>query len=243
MRRPVAIVYPRTTHREAHFTGSATVRDVVIGMSDGLTVPFALAAGLSGAVDSSFVVLVAGVAEMAAGSIAMGLGGYLAARSEADTYTTELAREHAEVRSVPEVEAQEVRDIFRGYGLDGAALHSAVEAVRSNPEGWVHFMMREELGLEQPDPKRAPRSAASIALSYIAGGLLPLSPYAVGLSLMTAFFWSVGVTLLALLAFGAAKARLTGVSMLRGALQTAVVGGVAAGVAYALARLVSGLGA
>jgi VIT1/CCC1 family predicted Fe2+/Mn2+ transporter len=239
----VAIVYPRTTHREAHFTGSATVRDVVIGMSDGLTVPFALAAGLSGAVDNSFVVLVAGVAEMAAGSIAMGLGGYLAARSEADTYNAELAREHAEVRSVPEVEAQEVRDIFRRYGLAGAALESAVQAVRSSPEGWVHFMMREELGLEEPDPKRAPRSAATIALSYIAGGLLPLLPYALGLPLMTAFLWSIGVTLLALLAFGAAKARFTGVPVVRGALQTAVVGGVAAGVAYALARLVSGFGA
>ena len=155
----MAIVYPRTTHREAHFTGSATVRDVVIGMSDGLTVPFALAAGLSGAVNSSFVVLVAGVAEMAAGSMAMGLGGYLAARSEADSYRSELAREHAEVRDVPEVEAQEVRDIFRRYGLEGSGLESAVQAVRSSPEGWVRFMMREELGLEEPDPKRAPRSA------------------------------------------------------------------------------------
>lgn len=239
----MAIVYPRTTHREAHFTGSATVRDVVIGMSDGLTVPFALAAGLSGAVDNSFVVLVAGIAEMAAGSMAMGLGGYLAARSEADTYHSELAREHTEVQSVPEVEAQEVRDIFRGYGLDGTALESAVQAVRSSPEGWVRFMMREELGLEEPDPKRAPRSAATIGLSYIAGGLLPLSPYALGLPLSVAFFWSIGVTLLALLAFGAAKARFTGVPMLRGALQTAVVGGAAAAVAYALARLVSQFGA
>jgi vacuolar iron transporter family protein len=239
----VAIVYPRTTHREAHFTGSATVRDVVIGMPDGLTVPVALAAGLSGAVDSSFVVLVAGVAEMAAGSIAMGLGGYLAARSEADSYNAELVREHAEVRSVPDVQAQEVRDIFRRYRLNGAALESAVEAVRSSPEGWVHFMMREELGLEEPDPKRAPRGAVTMALSYIAGGLLPLLPYALGLSLTTAFFWSIGVTLLVLLAFGAAKARFTGVAMLRGALQTAVVAGVAAGFAYALARLVSGFGA
>lgn len=239
----MAIVYPRTTHREAHFTGSATVRDVVIGMSDGLTVPFALAAGLSGAVDNSFVVLVAGVAEMAAGSMAMGLGGYLAARSEADTYNSELARERAEVRSVPDVEADEVRHIFRRYGLEGAALESAVEAVRSSPEGWVRFMMREELGLEEPDPKRAPQSAITIGLSYIAGGLLPLSPYALGLPLTTAFLWSIAVTLAALLAFGAVKARFTGVPMLRGAVQTAVVGGVAAGVAYALARLVSQVGA
>jgi vacuolar iron transporter family protein len=175
----MAIVYPRTMHREAHFTGSATVRDVVIGMSDGLTVPFALAAGLSGAVNSSFVVLVAGVAEMVAGSMAMGLGGYLAARSKADSYRSELAREHAEVRDVPEVEAQEVRDIFRRYGLDGSALEAAVHAVRSSPEGWVRFMMREKLGLEEPDPARAPRSAVSIGLSYIAGGLLPLAPYLV----------------------------------------------------------------
>jgi len=239
----MAIVYPRTTHREAHFTGSATVRDVVIGMSDGLTVPFALAAGLSGAVDSSFVVLVAGIAEMAAGSMAMGLGGYLAARSEADTYRSEMAREHAEVRQVPEVEAQEVRDIFHRYGLEGAALESAVQAVRSSPEGWVRFMMREELGLEEPDPKRAPQSAVTIGLSYVAGGLLPLSPYALGLPLSVAFVWSVGVTLLALLAFGAVKARFTGVPVVRGALQTVVVGGVAAGVAYGLARLVSRFGA
>jgi vacuolar iron transporter family protein len=235
----MAIVYARTTHREAHFTGSATVRDVVIGMSDGLTVPFALAAGLSGAVNDSFVVLVAGVAEMAAGSIAMGLGGYLAARSESDTYSSELARERAEVLDVPEVEAQEVRAIFHGYGLEGDALDAAVQAVRSSPEGWVRFMMREELGLEEPDPSRAPRSAATIGLSYVAGGLVPLSPYALGLPLNVAFFWSICVTLLALLVFGAAKARFTGVPILRGAIQTAVVGGVAAGVAYALARLVS----
>ena len=239
----MALVYARTTHREAHFTGSATVRDVVIGMSDGLTVPFALAAGLSGAVDSSFVVLVAGVAEMAAGSMAMGLGGYLAARSEADTYQSELGRERAEVRSVPDVEADEVRAIFSGYGLQGDALESAVQAVRSSPEGWVRFMMREELGLEEPDPKRAPQSALTIGVSYILGGLVPLSPYALGLPLETAFLWSVVVTLLALLAFGAAKARFTGVPMLRGAIQTAVVGGVAAGVAYALARVVSQFGA
>lgn len=239
----MAIVYPRTTHREAHFTGSATVRDVVIGMSDGLTVPFALAAGLSGAVDSSFVVLVAGIAEMAAGSMAMGLGGYLAARSEFDSYRAELAREHAEVREMPEAEAQEVREIFRRYGLDGAALESAVQAVRTSPDGWVRFMMREELGLEEPDAKRAPISAATIGLSYVLGGLLPLSPYALGLPLTVAFFWSIGVTLLSLAAFGAAKARFTGVPMIRGALQTVVVGGVAAGVAYGLARLVSRFGA
>ena len=235
-------MYPRTTHVETHFTGSAAVRDVVIGMSDGLTVPFALAAGLSGAVTSSFVVLVAGVAEMAAGSIAMGLGGYLAAKSEADTYRVELVREEREVRQMPDAETDEVRSIFAEYGLQGEPLEAAVRAITSNRPGWVRFMMREELGLEEPDPGRALRSALTIGLSYIAGGLLPLAPYALGLRLVTALLASVVITLLALLVFGAVKARFTGVPMLRGALQTAVVGGVAAGVAYALARLVSGLG-
>jgi VIT1/CCC1 family predicted Fe2+/Mn2+ transporter len=236
-------MYPRTTHVEAHFTGSATVRDIVIGMSDGLTVPFALAAGLSGAVDSAFLVLVAGIAEMAAGSIAMGLGGYLAAKSESDTYQAELERERREVRDVPEVEAGEVRDIFGGYGLKGLALEEAVGAIRSNPHVWVRFMMREELGLEEPDPKRALRSALTIGLSYVAGGLVPLAPYAVGLSISTALMVSVVVTFLALLAFGAIKGQFTGVPPLKSALQTALVGGVAAGAAYALARLVSGFGA
>jgi VIT1/CCC1 family predicted Fe2+/Mn2+ transporter len=228
-------MYPRTTHVETHFTGSAAVRDVVIGMSDGLTVPFALAAGLSGAVTSSFVVLVAGVAEMAAGSIAMGLGGYLAAKSEADTYRAELVREEREVRQMPDAETDEVRSIFAEYGLQGEPLEAAVRAITSNRPG-------EELGVEEPDPGRALRSALTIGLSYIAGGLLPLAPYALGLRLATALLASVVITLLALLVFGAVKARFTGVPMLRGALQTAVVGGVAAGVAYALARLVSGLG-
>lgn len=235
-------MYPRTTHIETHFTGSATVRDVVIGMSDGLTVPFALAAGLSGAVESSFLVLVAGIAEMAAGSIAMGLGGYLAAKSEADSYWSELERERREVREVPEVEADEVKQIFAGYGLTGPPLDRAVDAVRSNPEGWVRFMMRAELGLEEPDPKRATRSAITIGLSYIAGGFLPLAPYAFGLPVNTALLVSVVVTLIALLVFGAVKSHFTGVPPLKGALQTALVGGLAATVAYALARLVTHLG-
>lgn len=236
-------MYPRTMHGETHFTGGATVRDIVIGMSDGLTVPFALAAGLSSAVDSSFVVLVAGVAEMAAGSIAMGLGGYLAAKSEADSYRAELDREHRETQEMPEVETEEVRQIFARYGLTGDTLETAVNAVRSNPKTWVHFMMREELGLEQPDPGRALRSGLTIGASYCAGGLVPLAPYALGLPLASAFLWSIGLTLLALLLFGAVKARYTGVPPLTGAWQTVVVGGLAAAAAYALARLVSGLGA
>jgi vacuolar iron transporter family protein len=237
------VIYPRTTHVEAHFTGSAAVRDIVIGMSDGLTVPFALAAGLSGAVHSSFLVLVAGIAEMTAGSIAMGLGGYLAAKSEADSYQSELARERREVKEVPNAEVAEVRKIFSGYGMRGEALDAAVAAICSDQNAWVKFMMREELGLEEPDPGRALRSALTIGLSYVAGGILPLAPYAFNVSLTTALLASVGVTLVALFVFGAVKGRFTGVPPLRGAVQTALVGGIAAGAAYGLARLVSGSGA
>ena len=232
-----------TSHLEYHFRGGPLVRDIVIGMSDGLTVPFALAAGLAGAVEQSFVVLVAGIAELAAGSIAMGLGGFLAARAELDTYRSELERERREVREMPEAEAQEVRDVFARYGLEGPALEAAVNALRSSAEGWVRFMMREELGLEEPDPKRAPRSAVAIGVSYVAGGVVPLAPYALGVSLETAFVYSIVVTALALLVFGAAKAHYTGVGRLKGALQTVLVGGAAASVAYGLARLVSGMGA
>lgn len=234
-------MYPRTTHIEQHFTGSETVRDIVIGMSDGLTVPFALAAGLSGAVENSFLVLVAGIAEMAAGSIAMGLGGYLAANSEADNYRAERAREWREVRELPAAETEEVRKIFADYELKGEALDAATAAVCSTPEGWVNFMMREELGLEEPHPGRALSSALTIGLSYIAGGFLPLLPYALGLPISTAFQISVVVTLVALLIFGAVKGHFTGVPVVRSALQTALVGGVAAGFAYALARIVSHL--
>jgi vacuolar iron transporter family protein len=237
------VIYPRTTHVETHFTGSAAVRDIVIGMSDGLTVPFALAAGLSGAVHSSFLVLVAGIAEMTAGSIAMGLGGYLAAKSEADSYQSELARERREVKEVPNAEVAEVRKIFSGYGMRGEALDAAVAAICSDQNAWVKFMMREELGLEEPDPGRALRSALTIGLSYVAGGILPLAPYAFNVALTTALLASVGVTLVALFVFGAVKGRFTGVPPVRGAVQTALVGGIAAGAAYGLARLVSGSGA
>ncbi|GEM87362.1 VIT1/CCC1 transporter family protein [Meiothermus granaticius] len=234
-------MYQRT-HVEQHFSGSDTVRDIVIGMSDGLTVPFALAAGLSGAVDSSFVVLVAGIAEMAAGSIAMGLGGYLAARGEEDHYRAELEREHREVLELPEVETEEVREVFRGYGLQGEALEKATQAITAKPEIWVGFMMKNELGLEKPDPRRALSSALTIGGSYIAGGIIPLAPYAFRLPLDTAFAWSIGVTLVALALFGGVKARFTGVSAFRGAWQTTLVGSIAAGAAYGLARLVGSFG-
>jgi vacuolar iron transporter family protein len=215
-----------TPAMEMHFTGSAVVRDVIIGISDGMTVPFALAAGMSGVVTNSFLVLIAGIAELAAGSIAMGLGGYLAGRSDREHYHAELARERAEIQTVPEIERAEVRDVLAGYGLQDEALENAVACVTADPERWVRFMMRNELNLEQPDPTRARNSAMTIGSSYIAGGILPLAPYALRLPVI----------------FGAVKGRFTGVPMAKAALQTALVGSLAAGAAFGLARLVSGLG-
>lgn len=232
-------MYART-HIEQHFTGSETIRDVVIGMSDGLTVPFALAAGLSGAVDNSFVVLIAGIAEVAAGSIAMGLGGFLAAKSESDHYKAELEREWREVKELPERETEEVREVFRKYGLEGESLEQATRAVVAKPQAWVDFMMKEELGLEKPDPRRALVSALTIGGSYVVGGAIPLIPYALRFPMANALLWSVAITLVALAVFGAVKARFTGISMCKGAWQTVLVGGLAAGVAFAIARLVSG---
>jgi vacuolar iron transporter family protein len=227
---------------DAHFRGSAIVRDVIIGMSDGLTVPFALAAGLSAAVDSSFIVLVAGVAELAAGSIAMGLSGYLAGRSDRDHYRAERAREQRHIERAPQAERAEVREILAGYGLCDETLESAVGAITANPRTWINFMLRNELELERPQPARARNSALTIGLSYIAGGILPLVPYAMRLPVSIALGWSAGLTLFALLIFGAAKGKVTGVSLPRAAAETAVVGSLAAGSAYFLARLVNRLG-
>ncbi|AZI45019.1 iron transporter (plasmid) [Deinococcus psychrotolerans] len=230
------------SHRETHFTGSEMVRDIVIGMSDGLTVPFALAAGLSGAVASGHVVLIAGIAEMAAGSIAMGLGGYLAARSEHESYVSERAREEKEIDEKHDAEIGEVRAVFQKYGLTGDPLEAATQAITSNRTTWVDFMMKEELGLEEPDPKRALRSALTIGLAYIAGGVIPLTPYALNLTLSRALLLSVVLTLIALFAFGALKGRFTGSSVLKSAVQTMFVGAVASGTAFLIARLVSGSG-
>jgi len=230
---------PQTPHLERHFTASETVRDVVIGMSDGLTVPFALAAGLSGAVALTHVIITAGLAEIAAGSIAMGLGGYLAARSDAEHYASEQQREETEIRTVPEVEAEEVRGVFEAYGLTAAESAPVVAALQRHPAAWVDFMMRFELGLEKPDPKRAVSSALTIGGAYIAGGFIPLAPYFVAPSVRSALTLSVGVTLVALFVFGFIKARFTGAPPARSALQTALVGGAAAAAAFILARLVS----
>ena len=222
---------------------SESVRDVVIGMSDGLTVPFALAAGLSGAVQNHWLIVVAGAAEMAAGSIAMGLGGYLAARSDADSYRAELAREEREIVEMPEAERAEVRAVFAEYGLRDAALEEAVNAVVSDKDAWVRFMMREELGLEEPRPSRALRSSLTIGGSYILGGIIPLFPYLFALPVSTALLQSAAVTLVALGVFGWVKGAFTGLVAPRSALQTILVGGLAAGIAYAIARVISGVGA
>ena len=230
---------PSTPHTEKHFTASETVRDIVIGMSDGLTVPFALAAGLSGAVASTLLVVTAGFAEIAAGSIAMGLGGYLAAKTDREHYASELERERKEIEQVPDTEREEVAAVFRGYGLHDDLLNPVLSALCSDPNRWADFMMRFELGLEAPDPARARRSASTIALAYVAGGIIPLAPYLFVHSILAALYVSVGVTLGALFVFGYVKGNFTGIRPLRGGLQTVFIGGLAAGAAFAIARLVS----
>lgn len=229
---------PQTPHMEHHFTAGETVRDIVIGMSDGLTVPFALAAGLSGAVSSTTIIITAGLAEIAAGSIAMGLGGYLAARSDAEHYASERLREQQEVKEKTEAEKAEVLDVFTSYGLSAVESTPIVEALSKRPGAWIDFMMRFELGLEKPDPKRALTSALTIAASYIIGGLIPLSPYFFFSPATTALLVSVIATLLALLLFGYVKGRFTGTRPLRSALQTALIGGLAATAAFLIARLI-----
>jgi VIT1/CCC1 family predicted Fe2+/Mn2+ transporter len=229
---------PQSPHVEKHFTASEMVRDIVIGMSDGLTVPFALAAGLSGAVQEGWIIITAGLAEVAAGAIAMGLGGYLAARTDAEHYASERAREERETVEMPEEEAAEVAYVFRGYGLSEDAVQAVVAAIRSDRRRWVDFMMKFELGLEEPDPKRARTSALTIALSYVAGGLIPLAPYFFIREAQTALFVSVAVTLVALAVFGYVKGRFTARRPWRSAWQTAAVGALAAGAAFAIATLI-----
>ncbi len=226
-------------HVEKHFSGGETVRDVVIGMADGLTVPFALAAGISGAIASTHIVVTAGLAEVAAGSIAMGLGGFLAARGDAEHYHSELRREEQEIVAVPEREAQEIVDLFKDYGVSASEAAPVVAALRREPKEWRDFMMRFELGLEAPDPKRALRSAFTIAGSYVVGGMIPLLPYMLAANARNALLISIAVTLLALTVFGFVKGHFTGVSKLKSAWQTALVGSLAAGVAFGIAKAIS----
>jgi VIT1/CCC1 family predicted Fe2+/Mn2+ transporter len=230
---------PQTPHIEQHFTSGESVRDVVIGMSDGLTVPFALAAGLSGAIASTHIVITAGLAEIAAGSIAMGLGGYLAARSDAEHYASERRREEREVKERAEDEREEVALVFRQFGLAEDHIAPVLDAFQVNPRAWVDFMMRFELGLEEPDPKRALKSAATIAGAYVAGGLIPLAPYFFSATPHGALSVSVAATLAALGVFGFFKGRITGAGPLRSSIQTMLVGGLAAAAAFGLAKLIS----
>ena len=231
---------PMTPHVEKHFTASETVRDIVIGMSDGLTVPFALAAGLTGAISQTHLIVTAGFAEITAGSIAMGLGGYLAARGDAEHYAHEQAIEEHEVQVIPEKEAKEVSDVFQNtYGLSAEECAPVVQSLRKRPKDWVAFMMRFELGLEQPDPSRAWKSALTIALSYIVGGVIPLSAYIFLSDAHSALRLSVVVTLVALAIFGGVKGHFSGVPILRSALQTSIIGGLAAAAAFGIARWIS----
>ena len=229
----------RQHHPEHHFTAPETIRDIVIGMSDGLTVPFALAAGLSGAGAMSSIIVIAGLAEIAAGAISMGLGGYLAARTDREHYKAEREREWRETEEMPKEEEAEVAGFLRQYGLEKEPLEATVGAIRSDRNRWVDFMMRFELGLEKPDPHRARASAATIAVSYAVGGFVPLSPYLAVHHVPQALALSVGVTLAALGIFGAVKARFTDGRTWRGMWQTMLIGGIAAGAAFALARLIA----
>ena len=218
------------------------LQDIVIGLSDGLTVPFALAAGLSGAVQSSGLVITAGLAEIVAGSIAMGLGGYLAGRTEVEHYEAELAREYREVREVPHVERAEVDELLAEIGLSEATRAQAVQELTADPDQWVRFMMKYELGLEKPDPRQAPKSAATISIAYALGGLIPLSAYFFTATPAEGLLWSAAITLLCLLVFGYFKSRLTGQPPVAGALRMAAIGALAAGAAYLVAKQISEAG-
>ncbi len=231
-------------HTERHFRSSDTVRDIVLGMADGLTVPFALAAGISGALGAASaygtsLIVTAGLAEIAAGSIAMGLGGYLSARAERDHYEAERRREETEILEKPAHERREIIEIMETYGVSEQDTAPLIAALERQPERWRDFMMRFELGLEEPDPRRALRSAVTIAVSYVVGGLIPLSPYFVMPTVNDALRLSVGLTLAALLVFGYVKGRFTGARPVRSALQTVLIGGLAAAAAFAIAKAIA----
>ncbi len=224
-------------HTEEHLESSDFLTDVVIGMSDGLTVPFALAAGLTGAVSNSSIIVIAGIAEIVAGSIAMGLGGYLAGKTEKDHYNSELKREYDEVERIPEMEKKEVRDFFENLGLSEDIQVKATEEIAKDKKQWVDFMMKFELGLEKPDPRRATKSALNIGLSYAVGGIIPLSPYFFIADSKEALKFSVVATLICLFVFGYFKSKVTGVPVLSGALKVTMIGALAAAAAFSVALL------
>jgi VIT1/CCC1 family predicted Fe2+/Mn2+ transporter len=228
-------------HHEEHLQSSDLLTDIVLGMSDGLTVPFALAAGLSGAIDSTSLIVLAGVAEIAAGSIAMGLGGFLAGKTEQDHYNSELKREYWEVDNLPDKEEEEVRDFFSSLGLSKEVQNKAVVELTKDKDRWVYFMMKYELNLDKPDPKRARKSAFNIGVSYIVGGLVPLSPYFFVTSTQQGLIISVIITLICLYVFGFFKSRITGVNPITGGLKIMLIGALAAGVAFGVTRLIEGI--
>lgn len=227
-------------HHEHHLKSSDTIRDIVIGMSDGLTVPFALAAGLSGAITSSNIVVTAGIAEIVAGSIAMGLGGFLAGKTEADHYASELKREYDEVERVPEEEKFEVKEVFAGFGLSEQLQNEVAEEMSKDKDKWVDFMMRYELGLEKPEANRATQSAITIGVSYIVGGIIPLSPYFFIADSQRALYYSCAITTVCLFVFGYFKSKVTGQPPLSGAVKVLIIGALAAAAAFFMAKLING---
>jgi vacuolar iron transporter family protein len=224
-------------HPEEHLKSSDFLRDVVIGMSDGLTVPFALAAGLSGAVHSTTIIVIAGIAEIAAGSIAMGLGGYLAGRTEQDHYASEVKREYYEVDNLRHKEIEETKEFFANIGLSEELQEKATLEIAQDKDKWVDFMMKYELGLEKPDPKRATKSALNIGLSYVVGGLVPLSPYFFTSEPIEALKYSVVFTLLCLFVFGWFKSKITGINPWQGAIRVSMIGAMAAAAAFGVAKI------
>ncbi|MEP7143350.1 MAG: VIT1/CCC1 transporter family protein [Ferruginibacter sp.] len=224
-------------HVETHLKSTDFLRDIVIGMSDGLTVPFALAAGLSGAVQNSKIIVIAGIAEICAGSIAMGLGGYLSGKTEQDHYSSEIKREYSEVENLREIEISETKEFFANIGLSPGLQDQATEEIAKDKDRWVDFMMKYELGLEKPDPKRATKSAVNIGLSYVAGGIIPLSPYFFIATSAKALQISVAATLVCLFVFGYFKSRVTGINPWLGALRVTLIGAMAAAAAFGVAKL------
>jgi vacuolar iron transporter family protein len=227
-------------HHEHHLKSSDTIRDIVIGMSDGLTVPFALAAGLSGAGGTSGIVITAGIAEIVAGSIAMGLGGFLAGRTEADHYNSELKREYEEIERVPEQEKAEVKEVFAGFGLSLTLQDQIADEMAKDKDKWVDFMMRYELGLEKPEANRATQSAITIGISYIVGGIIPLSPYFFVTESQTGLYYSCAITMVCLFVFGFFKSKVTGQPVVSGAFKVLFIGALAAAAAFLMAKLIRG---
>jgi vacuolar iron transporter family protein len=227
-------------HKENHLKSSEMLTDIVIGMSDGLTVPFALAAGLSGAVSSSNIIVIAGIAEICAGSIAMGLGGYLAGKTEQDHYTSEQKREYDEVENLRHREIEETKEFFANIGLSADLQERATAEISQDKDRWVDFMMKYELGLEKPDPKRATKSALNIGLSYIAGGIIPLCPYFFISNSEEALKISVVATLACLFIFGFFKSKVTGINPWMGALRVTMIGAMAAAAAFGVAKMFEG---